>query len=1265
MSKKQISNRLNKLFDDIKEQEEKVAEPTPPPQKSEPKNAKKTKRHAETEGPSFAAKYTQEEELKALNVQIDRSGSYAALSLPIRTDRETWANLQVVDKTAQREWDIEEQLLVQQVGDQLELALENARLFQETQRRNEELNTLNTIIGSASETLDLNTSLAQVLEKTIEFLHVDAGLISMVDPTSQSLQLNVWKSLPKPLLNKLKKHGLEDTSCGYVYKTRAPLVLPNFKAGRTPLDVSELLELGFAAYFGFPLLARDQIVGTLCLFHSSPLYLTPEDTALLSSVGRQVGFSIENARLFQETQRRTEELALINRITAAVSSSLDLKEDLQIITEEVAKISNALHVGVALLDEEKENLVITAEYPPTDAAGIKIPLKNNKASQQVIETLAPLVITDVPNNPLAKNTQNMMKERGIESFVIFPIVIGNAAIGTLGVDFASPFETLTESQINLIQTILLQASTSIETARLFTKTQESEAEFRSLFAAMDDVIFIVDRDTRYLRIAPTNPSGLYKPPEELIGKRMDEILPEETHELFHNAIEEALATNKTINIEYPLEINERETWFYASLSKLGENQVYWVARDITNRIQNERALKRQNEYMTAAAEVGRLVTETLDLSILFRRAVNLLQEHFGYYHASIFTLEETGFHAILREATGEAGKAMKEQEHSLAVGSKSVVGQATDSGEPYIVNDVSKDSNHHVNPLLPETKSEAAIPLTIGRRILGAVDLQSTEINAFTPNDISVLQILANQFATAIDNARSYELAQKSFEDMRELERLKSQFLANMSHELRTPLNSIIGFSRVIIKGIDGPITDLQEQDLTAIYNSGQHLLGLINDILDLSKLEAGKMELTFDKVDIEKLIKSVMSTVLGLIKDKPVKLEEKIEENLPRVKADSMRLRQVLINFFSNAAKFTNEGSITVIAKRDNNFVRVSVTDSGPGISEENQEKLFRAFSQVDASSTRATGGTGLGLSISKELISMHGGDIGVESAIGKGSTFYFTVPIYLEEKSESEEVAETFTEQEKIAPQDDLVILAIDDDEKVIQLYQRYLNKQGYRVIPLTEPQKAVARAAELRPYAITLDIMMPHYDGWQVLEALKSNPETQHYPIIICSIIADSEKGYALGATDYLLKPIIEDDLLEALNRINKQGSLHEILIIDDDSNDLRLLEKYLNESGKYIPVIANNGPAGWDLMVNNPPQAVLLDLFMPEMGGFEIIDAMQENERLKNIPVIVISGGDINATQKEKLESLNHRLLKKGSLSAEELINSLERSLNHFS
>jgi signal transduction histidine kinase len=379
-------------------------------------------------------------------------------------------------------------------------------------------------------------------------------------------------------------------------------------------------------------------------------------------------------------------------------------------------------------------------------------------------------------------------------------------------------------------------------------------------------------------------------------------------------------------------------------------------------------------------------------------------ERFDYYHASIFLIDEAREYAYVRESTGKAGEALKAKGHKLAIGSKSIIGQATSTGRPVVLNDLTTltaKETHYPNPLLPHTRSELGIPLTVGNRVIGALNVQSEQTNAFSADDVAILQTLADQIAVAVDNAQAYELVQTAMEETRQADRLKSQFLANMSHELRTPLNSIIGFSKVILKGIDGPINDLQQQDLTAIYNSGQHLLGLINDVLDLSKIEAGKMELVFeDGINLSEIVMGVMSTTVGLVKDKPIILNQSIDPDLPLLRIDPVKIRQVLLNLLANAAKFTESGSISLKVEVINNpsghqEVKVSVTDTGVGIAEEDQSKLFQAFSQVDGSLTRKTGGSGLGLSICQHLIQMHQGRIGMTSEPGKGSTFYFLLPV------------------------------------------------------------------------------------------------------------------------------------------------------------------------------------------------------------------------------------------------------------------------------
>jgi signal transduction histidine kinase/putative methionine-R-sulfoxide reductase with GAF domain/ActR/RegA family two-component response regulator len=434
------------------------------------------------------------------------------------------------------------------------------------------------------------------------------------------------------------------------------------------------------------------------------------------------------------------------------------------------------------------------------------------------------------------------------------------------------------------------------------------------------------------------------------------------------------------------------------------------------------------------------------------------------------------------------------------------------------------------------------LPFLYNEEVEGALEFIHTgPAFGLSPDDVTLVQALLASAAFALQTARLYEQQLETAERLREVDRLKSQFLANMSHELRTPLNSIIGFSRVIMKGIDGPVTEVQLQDLTAIHNSGQHLLGLINDILDLSRIEAGKMELNFEGVDLTEIIKGVMSTTIGLIKDKPIKLISDIQPDLPQAHGDAIRLRQVLLNLMSNAAKFTDSGAITVRARvvqteGQRSDVQISVIDTGPGIPEADQVKLFQTFSQVDGSATRKVGGSGLGLSISKQLVELLGGRIWLESTTSAGTTFCFTTPVHLKPQAEAPAPSiydEHATDYRLYS------VLAIDDDARLIDLYRRYLEPQGYILHGLVNPAEAVAAARALRPDIVLLDVLMPRHDGWQVLGQLKEHPDTYNIPVIVCSILTEREKALKLGAADYLIKPILDVDLLDALSRLNGNG------------------------------------------------------------------------------------------------------------------------------
>lgn len=688
-----------------------------------------------------------------------------------------------------------------------------------------------------------------------------------------------------------------------------------------------------------------------------------------------------------------------------------------------------------------------------------------------------------------------------------------------------------------------------------------------------------------------------------------------------------------------------------------ENRVRERTRQLA--AQNE-ALQFRSRQLQTVADVARSIVSTREVDNLLDLVTRLVSDRFGFYHAGIFLLDETGEYAVLRAANSPGGKRMLERQHKLRVGQVGIVGYVTGTGEPRIATDVGEDAVFFNNPDLPETRSEMALPLKLGDAIIGALDVQSKQSDAFTEDDIALFTTLADQISVAIENANAYEISQQTVEEMKELDRVKSQFLANMSHELRTPLNSVIGFSRVILKGIDGPINDTQEQDITAIYNSGMHLLGMINEILDLSKIEAGKMELQIDDVNLNEVVKSSLSTAEGLIKDKPIELVTNVQPDLPMVKGDELRINQVLTNLIANAIKFTEKGRITIEASlhsndQSKNEVLVTVTDTGIGIAPEDQNKLFQRFSQVDDSPTRRTGGTGLGLSICRSLIELHGGRIGLlSSEVGKGSTFYFTLPVPEEPET---------TPFENII-HGDHVILSIDDDPQVITLYERFLKPYGFEVIPLTDPMQSVEKAIEIKPFAITLDIMMPNKDGWQVLNELKRNEETKDIPVMICSILEEEEKGFSLGASDYLVKPFLHDDLANAIKRLNREGGVHDVLVIDDDPQYLRLLQKMIEEEGNYLPVLADGGISALKLLNEFTPDVIIMDLMLGDINGFELLEKFKSEPRLKQIPVIIITGSELEPDQMQKLGEYVDQIFSKWTIDKNDLLLNLQEALNRI-
>jgi signal transduction histidine kinase/HAMP domain-containing protein len=406
-------------------------------------------------------------------------------------------------------------------------------------------------------------------------------------------------------------------------------------------------------------------------------------------------------------------------------------------------------------------------------------------------------------------------------------------------------------------------------------------------------------------------------------------------------------------------------------------------------------IQRRAIQMQASVEVGQAVTSILDSDQLLEQVVQVVRSRFVYSRVAVYTADDGGEHLRLRACAGEADSASPGgpfQAVLVPVDVPGPVGQAFRDGEAAVE---IRPIPIKVGPPTSYVSSEVALPLRLGDRILGVLDVQSTDEEGFDEDDVSVLQNVAHQITVALENARAYAVERKAVERLKELDLSKRRFLSNMSHELRTPLTNILGFSRLMLKGISGPLTKQQESDLQIVYQDGQHLLGLINDLLDISHIEAGLMELEFQEVDLAQLIHSVMATASALVRDKDVELHQEIVPDMPKVRVDVARIRQVLLRLLANAAKFTEQGSITVRAWPSDGQVMISVSDTGMGILEEDRERIFERFEQGTLGNGRRPDGAGLGLALSKEFVEMHGGRIWVESEVGKGATFTFSLPV------------------------------------------------------------------------------------------------------------------------------------------------------------------------------------------------------------------------------------------------------------------------------